>query len=235
MSSCNNAPWMREPSRSAPSRVSVRTQPYRHAPVLPDPLDQVPEGEPIASVTADGACDAVEGQGAQAVIPPRRSAEPWKTNSPGAGPRNEALRAVGRLGRPIPGRAREGSGAAGAATGSRAAPRPGWNRTKLPGQKRMARDLDRRARPGPVPGPPSCRPASPSSTATPPSASPSRSPSADPRGRGGVRPSSASSNRAPRMAETRLRIIRQPEIFDRFSMAVGRAHGGPLHSTRRWR
>ena len=70
-------------------------------------LGQIPEDEPIASVTADGAYDtrgcrdAIAGQGAEAVIPPRRNAKPWKKNSPGAGTRNEALRAIKRLGRTI--------------------------------------------------------------------------------------------------------------------------------------
>ena len=77
------------------------------APMLPGLLSQIPEGEPIASVTADGAYDgracrdAIAGRGADAIIPPRRNAKPWKKDSPGAKPRNEALRAIERLGRAI--------------------------------------------------------------------------------------------------------------------------------------
>ncbi|CUH39894.1 Transposase DDE domain protein [Jannaschia seosinensis] len=77
------------------------------APVLPDLLGQVPADEEIASVTADGAYDtrgcrdAIANRGADAVIPPRRNAKPWKKHSPGAAGRNEALRAIKRLGRTI--------------------------------------------------------------------------------------------------------------------------------------
>ena len=77
------------------------------APMLPGLLSQIPEGEPIASVTADGAYDgracrdAIADRGAEAIIPPRRNAKPWKKDSPGAGARNEALRAIGRVGRTI--------------------------------------------------------------------------------------------------------------------------------------
>ena len=39
--------------------------------------------------------------GAQGSLPPRRNAKPWKKDSPGAEPRNEALRAIKRLGRTI--------------------------------------------------------------------------------------------------------------------------------------
>ena len=100
------------------------------APMLPDLLGQIPVDEPVRTVTADGAYDtrgchdAIARRGADAVIPPRRNAKPWKKDSPGAGARNEALRAIKRLGRTIPGRAREASGDDGAATTGEAAPRP---------------------------------------------------------------------------------------------------------------
>ena len=77
------------------------------APMLPGLLSQIPQGEPIASVTADGAYDgracrdAVASRGADAVIPPRCNAKPWVKDSPGAGTRNEALRAMKRFGRTI--------------------------------------------------------------------------------------------------------------------------------------
>ena len=46
------------------------------APVLPGLLGQIPIGEEIGSVTADGAYDALADRGAQTVIPPRRNAKP---------------------------------------------------------------------------------------------------------------------------------------------------------------
>ena len=77
------------------------------APMLPGLLAQIPADEPIALVTADGACDgracrdAIAHRGADAIIPPRRNTKPSKKDSPGAGARNEALRAIKRLGRTI--------------------------------------------------------------------------------------------------------------------------------------
>ncbi|ASP18948.1 transposase DDE domain protein [Antarctobacter heliothermus] len=75
------------------------------APVLPDLLRQIPMGEKIGSVVADGACDtrkchdAIADRGAHAVIPPRKNAKPRKTA--GAVARNEALRAAKDLGRAL--------------------------------------------------------------------------------------------------------------------------------------
>ncbi|XDA96625.1 transposase [Sulfitobacter sp. LCG007] len=66
------------------------------APVLPDLLSQIPEGQEIGSVMADGAhdtrkChDAIADRGAHAVVPPRKNAKPWKTVTEGAVARNEA-------------------------------------------------------------------------------------------------------------------------------------------------
>ncbi len=60
------------------------------APVLPDLLSQIPIGEEIGSVTADGAYDtrkchdAIADRGAHAVIPPRKNAKPWQTVTAGA-------------------------------------------------------------------------------------------------------------------------------------------------------
>ncbi|TYB80765.1 transposase, partial [Oceaniovalibus sp. ACAM 378] len=73
--------------------------------ILPDLLSQIPAQEEIASVTADGAYDtrkchdAIADRGANAVIPPRKNAKPWKTVTAGAVARNEALRASKYLGR----------------------------------------------------------------------------------------------------------------------------------------
>ena len=75
------------------------------APVLPGLLNQTPPDQEIASVTADGACDtrkchdAVAERGAAAVIPPRKTAKPWKAVTAGAVARNKALRASKYLGR----------------------------------------------------------------------------------------------------------------------------------------
>ncbi|BCI66332.1 IS5 family transposase [Acetobacter aceti] len=75
------------------------------APVLPALLEQIPEDEDIANVTADGAYDTrrshdtIANRGAQAVIPPRKNAKPWRPTSAGAIARNEALQACKHLGR----------------------------------------------------------------------------------------------------------------------------------------
>ena len=67
--------------------------------MLPELLAQIPADQDIASVTADGACDtrkchdAIAERGAHAVIPPRKNARQWKTETAGAVARNEALRA----------------------------------------------------------------------------------------------------------------------------------------------
>ena len=59
---------------------------------------------PIASVSADRAYDtrachaAISARGAQAVIPPRRNAQRLESAQPAVAARNEALRAVRRLG-----------------------------------------------------------------------------------------------------------------------------------------
>ena len=111
------------------------------APMLPGLLSQTPEGETIASVTADGAYDgracrdAIATRGAEAIIPPRRNAEPWKKGSPGARGRNGDLRAMKRLGRTL---WRKWSG-----YHRRSRVETKMNRLKLLGQKLMARDSDR--------------------------------------------------------------------------------------------
>ena len=58
--------------------------------MLPGLPDQIPADQEIASVTADGAYDtrkchdAIAERGAHAVIPPRKNAKPWKTETAGA-------------------------------------------------------------------------------------------------------------------------------------------------------
>jgi hypothetical protein len=77
------------------------------APMLPNLLGQIPPEEPIVSVSGDGAYDtkrcheAIALRQADAVIPTRKNAKPWKINRLGAEVRNEILRATRRLGRTI--------------------------------------------------------------------------------------------------------------------------------------
>ena len=77
------------------------------SPVLPDLLDQIPEGEQIGTVTGDGAFDtrrchtAILERGGTAVIPIRRNGRLWKEDCPAAKARNDILRATQRFGRAI--------------------------------------------------------------------------------------------------------------------------------------
>ena len=77
------------------------------APMLPCLLDQIASEEIIASVSGDGAYDtkgcheAIAQRGAQAIIPTRKNAKPWKDRRPGAAARNAILDATRRLGRKI--------------------------------------------------------------------------------------------------------------------------------------
>ena len=111
------------------------------APMLPELLNQIPPDVEIGSVTADGAYDtrkchdAVADRGAQAVIPPRRNAKPWKPSTAGANARNEALRASKYLGRAI---WRKWSG-----YHRRSRAETKMHCVKLLGQSLMARDFDR--------------------------------------------------------------------------------------------
>ena len=65
-------------------------------------LDDTGSDAPI-SITFDGRAgrDAIARRGADAIIPPRRNAKPWKGDSPGAAGRNDAPRAIRRLGRTV--------------------------------------------------------------------------------------------------------------------------------------
>ncbi len=77
------------------------------SPVLPDLLDQIPEGEQIGTVTADGAFDtrrchtAIIERGATAIIPIRKNGRPWKEDCSAARTRNEILRASRHFGRAL--------------------------------------------------------------------------------------------------------------------------------------
>ena len=87
--------------------IEVTSNAIGDAPMLPELLAQIPGDEAIARVSADGAydtracLDAIALRGAQAVIPPRKTASLWKRTSPGSASRNEAVRACKRLGWPI--------------------------------------------------------------------------------------------------------------------------------------
>lgn len=75
------------------------------SPVLPELLDQVPQDEPIGTVTADGAYDtrrchtAVLERDAIPIIPIRKNGRPWKDDGPAARVRNATLRATRHYGR----------------------------------------------------------------------------------------------------------------------------------------
>ena len=77
------------------------------APMLPCLLDQIADSETIASVSGNGAYDtkgcheAIARRGAQAIIPTRKNAKPWKDKRPGLDARNAILDATRRLGRKI--------------------------------------------------------------------------------------------------------------------------------------
>ena len=130
----------------SPANLDVRAEEIAgsgvgDAPMRPNLLSQIPEGETTASATADGArdgraCrDGIARREAVAIIPPRRNAKPWSTNSPGAPARNEALRAIKRRGRTL---RRRWSG-----HHRRSRVEAETNCVKLLGQRPAARDLDR--------------------------------------------------------------------------------------------
>jgi len=75
------------------------------SPVLPDLLGQIPAGEQIGTVTADGAYDtrrchkAIIERDAVPIIPIRKNGRLWKEDCPAARARNETLRATRHYGR----------------------------------------------------------------------------------------------------------------------------------------
>ena len=111
------------------------------APMLPELLDQIPPEQQIGSVTADGAFDtrkchdAIAARGAAAIIPPRKNAKFWKTDTAGAIARNEILRTSKRVGRTI---WRRWSG-----YHRRSRAETKMHCVKLLGQRLSARDFDR--------------------------------------------------------------------------------------------
>ena len=77
------------------------------ASMLPELLSQIPEAEPVATVSGDGAYDtracheAIAGREAAAVIPIRKNGKPWKGKTAGERARNEILEATRYLGMPL--------------------------------------------------------------------------------------------------------------------------------------
>lgn len=75
------------------------------SPILPERLNQIPEGEEIGTVTADGAYDtrrchaAIVDRQATPIIPIRKNGRPWTEDCPAAITRNETLRAPRHYGR----------------------------------------------------------------------------------------------------------------------------------------
>ena len=95
----------------------------------------------VASVGGDGAYDtkdchkAIATRGAQAIIPIRKNAKPWKDQRPGATARNAVLVATRRLGRTI---WKKWSG-----YHRRSLVETNMHCFKLLGERVMARDFDR--------------------------------------------------------------------------------------------
>jgi len=87
--------------------IEVTDNAVGDAPMLPELLSQIPPEERIATVSGDGAYDtkgcheAIARREAEAVVPTRKNAKPWKENRLGADVRNEILRATRHLGRTI--------------------------------------------------------------------------------------------------------------------------------------
>lgn len=121
--------------------IEVTSSNIGDAPMLPERLGQIDPHHEVAAVTADGAhdtrrChDAIAARAADAVIPPRRYAQPRKETTAGAAVRNEALRASCRFGRAI-WRRRSGDH-------RRRRAEPKMQCVKLLGLRLMARDFDR--------------------------------------------------------------------------------------------
>ena len=87
--------------------VQLTTNNVSDSQVLGDLLDQIQKDEQINSVYTDGAYDTkqcrhfIADRQAQAVIPPRKNAKPWKDTKTSSLERNELLRTVKRLGRTL--------------------------------------------------------------------------------------------------------------------------------------
>jgi hypothetical protein len=121
--------------------IEVTTNQVGDAPMLPELLNQIPANEAIDSVKADGAYDtkdchkAIAERQAEAIIPVRKNAVPWKENQPGTKARNEILRATERFGRTL---WKQWSG-----YHQRSLVETKMRCFKLLGERTMARDFDR--------------------------------------------------------------------------------------------
>ena len=121
--------------------IEVTDNAVGDAPMLPELLSQIPPEERITTVSGDGAYDtkgcheAIAKRKAEAVIPTRKNAKPWKENRLGAHVRNEILRATRLLGRAI---WRKWSG-----YHRRSLVETKMRCFKLLGERVMARDFDR--------------------------------------------------------------------------------------------
>ena len=121
--------------------VEITSSDIGDAPILPDLLGQISPDQEIGGVTADGGYDpgkchdAIANRGTHAIIPPRKNAKFWKPDSAGSIARNEALRALTRLGRWI---WRKWSG-----YHRRSRSETKMHCMKLLGQRLMARESDR--------------------------------------------------------------------------------------------
>ena len=87
--------------------VQLTTNNVSDSQVLEDLLAQIPLDEPIDSVYTDGAYDTkhcrqvILDRDADAIIPPRKNAKPWKDQQARSIERNELLKTVKRLGRSL--------------------------------------------------------------------------------------------------------------------------------------
>ncbi len=87
--------------------IEVTTSNIGDAQMLPGLLEQIPQEEPIASISGDGAFDTkcshqvIAARNVQAVIPVRKNGRPWKEKTVWAAARNEILRSQQRLGKTI--------------------------------------------------------------------------------------------------------------------------------------
>lgn len=87
--------------------IQVTSSSIGDAPILPDLLNQIPPDQEFGSIAANGAYDtrkchdAIAARDAYAVIPPRKNAKLWKSDTLGARARNEAVRASKYLGRAL--------------------------------------------------------------------------------------------------------------------------------------
>jgi hypothetical protein len=94
-----------DPATSDIRAVGFTPSPDGDSPVLPDLLGQIPAGEQIGTVTADGAYDtrrchtAIIERDAVPIIPIGNNGRLWKEDCPAARARNDTLRATRYYGR----------------------------------------------------------------------------------------------------------------------------------------